>query len=491
MRRLVLLFVVLAACGGTSAPAPVPAAPEPQPAPAPSAEATRGAGQLDPYLASYRSFSGYVHVVRGGEVLYSRGLGYADRERETPNTADTSFRIGSVTKQFTAAAIMLLVQRGALSVDDPVRKHLPEYPAPAGDRITIHHLLTHTSGIPNLTDDPAFMAKRDRPHTTAELIAEFADEPLEFEPGARFEYSNSGYIVLGAILERVSGRSYAELMRAEVFEPAGLRDTVVGDAEGARDRATGYELGPDDELAPAAKIDMSVPHAAGAIRSTANDLVRWHEVLARRELLTAETLAVMHSPTAVSAKDGEGYGYGWAVRTGGADDPAIYEHGGGIDGFTSFYLRIPAHDLVIVAWANAPGAPAGRVAHAALDVVLGGTVEPLPERADVAVSADALARLTGTYALTAASREEAIAAGVPEDAVATFATMEVRAAGGSVAIEPAGQPPVQLVAVDERTFVYDSAGIRVEFSFGDDGASPQATAMVVTQGGLRLTFERQ
>ena len=266
---------------GTSAPDPV------ETPPAQPAAQSDLADRLDAYIDSYGKergqayrFSGYVHVVKADQVLYSKAFEYANRQTETVATPNTSFRIGSVTKQFTAAAIMLLEKQGKLALTDTIRKHLPSYPASSGgDKVTIHHLLTHTGGVPSYTNDEEVMKRRAQAMTTAELLATFKDKALDFEPGEEFEYSNSGYVILGAIIEKVAGSSYAEAMNKLVFEPAALTDTVVGDAPKARERALGYQTNPQGEVVPADPIDMSVPHAAGAIRSTALDLVRWHEVL--------------------------------------------------------------------------------------------------------------------------------------------------------------------------------------------------------------------
>jgi D-alanyl-D-alanine carboxypeptidase len=265
------------ACGGAS-PAPEPPKP---PVGDLGVDVANLNAQLPPYLASIgagsqnRALSGYVLVAQHDQVLYGHGFGFADRAAQRAPTADTSFRTGSVTKQFTAAAILRLEQDGELTVEDPVGKHLPDYAGPGKD-VTIHQLLTHTTGIPNYTAIEAVMARRGEPFTVRELLATFADQPLEFPPGTKFKYSNSNYAILGAIIERASGMPYRTYLAERLFKPAGLASTEVGDAAGAADRAEGYRI-ENGTAVPAKSIDMSLPFAAGAVRSTANDLMRWLE----------------------------------------------------------------------------------------------------------------------------------------------------------------------------------------------------------------------
>jgi D-alanyl-D-alanine carboxypeptidase len=362
------LAASLAACGS-------PAAPK---SPAEQAVGDLGVdlaglnSKLPPFIDSVgagqpsRAFSGYVLVAQHDKPIFSRGYAVSDREKHTPNTADTSFRVGSVTKQFTAAAILRLEQDGKLSVNDPISKHLPEYPA-VGKDVTIHQLLTHTSGIPSYTDDPAIMSRRAQRFTVPQLLALFWDKPLVFAPGSRFAYSNSGYIVLGAIIESASGKPYATYLAETLFLPAGMTRTVVGDAESATDRAEGYQLA-GDKLEPADPIDMSVPYAAGAVRSTANDLVRWHRALEGDQILGAAAKAKLYKPAL------NDYAYGWVAKE--VEQRPTVRHGGGIDGFSTMYWRVPAADLVVVAWSNVLGVAAEPVGHAAVVAALGGTPKP-------------------------------------------------------------------------------------------------------------------
>lgn len=299
--------------------------------------ASMGAG-----VAAGHRPSGFVLVVAARRVLYSTGLGYADHDRLLPNTADTSFRIGSVTKPFTAAAVIKLAIDGRISFEDTVQKYLPEFPDTAG-RVTIHQLLTHTAGLMNYTDLPWFETARSRPVSTRDLLELFWNERRLLSPGVAYAYSNSNYVVLGAIIERVTGLSYARYMQEEVFAPNGLCRTEVGDAREMANRALGYRSN-HEQLAPAQAIDMSVAFSAGGIRSTANDLVRWHQALMGSAFIPEEQKWRLYQWTP------DGYAYGWKVEE--RRGFRVVSHSGSIDGFSASYARIPDLDLVVVVLSN-------------------------------------------------------------------------------------------------------------------------------------------
>jgi CubicO group peptidase (beta-lactamase class C family) len=424
-----------------------------------------------------RQVSGFVLVGQGDRTLYAGGFGFADREARTVADADTSFRIGSVTKQFTAAAILRLAQAGKLSVSDTIGEHLPDYPA-VGAGVTIHQLLSHTGGIPSYTEIPELMASRDQPRTTAELLATFSDRPLVFAPGSRFAYSNSGYAVLGAILEKVTGRRYGEVV-GEMFAEAGMTRTVYGDAEGMPNRALGYEPG-GDGLVPAPPIDMSVAFAAGGVRSTAGDLVLWHRALAGDRILDAASKKLMVTPVL------DDYAYGWFIDE--VDGHPVIGHGGGIDGFLTDYLRIPDLDLVVVTWSNNTGIDVAPIGRAAVTAALGGDLEPVDEPEVVAIDAAAAARMTGTYTLTDASRDAAAELGVPAEVIDSVVTLDVTFEGGRLTIKPAGQPAFPLEASGPTTFLAIEIGVTVDVALPAEGP---ATGLTLTQGTLALSYVRQ
>ncbi|MBC6988846.1 serine hydrolase [Hymenobacter sp. BT491] len=303
---------------------------------------------------SYRAgqFSGAVLVAEKGKVIFSKGYGLANREWNLPNTPDTKFRIGSLTKQFTSMLVMQLVEKGQLRLDGHISDYLPDYPKVTGDNITLHHLLTHTSGIPSYTGLPRFVAETSiRPTTPTAFWSTFANLPLEFEPGSKFHYSNSGYFLLGAIIEKVTGKSYAQVLQENILRPLHM-DNSGYDLPGTVlvKRAAGYQKTPAGfENAP--YLDMTVPYAAGSLYSTVEDLYKWDRALDSDQLLSAASKALMFKPFL------NNYGYAWMTARGvlGKDTLTLVEHNGGINGFGSLLTRIPQDQSLIVVLDNQGG----------------------------------------------------------------------------------------------------------------------------------------
>lgn len=309
---------------------------------------------------------GAVTVMRGGEVVFSRGYGMANLETGTPVAPDTVFRIGSVTKQFTAAAILLLCEDGLISLDDPVARHLPRFKQ--DDPTTIRQLLNHTSGLTDYVGREGFFERQMwLPLTTEELLDYvLTAEPLhQFEPGARWGYSSSNYALAGAIVERVSGRPLGEFLKTRIFGPLGMNDTALDDSRDVVPRrAAGYDRAKVEEpgYLNARTVSMKVPFAAGAMRSSMPDLVKWSHALTHGEVLRPESWREMITPARLAdggpafqlAPDGTrwpvSYGLGIAVRDG--NGPARIGHDGAIDGFTAAVTTWPDSDLTIAIAVN-------------------------------------------------------------------------------------------------------------------------------------------
>ena len=292
-----------------------------------------------------------VILVRDGEVIYRDAAGWANVELGVAMTPGNVLRIASITKQVTAAAIMLLHDRGELDVNDGIRQHLPGYPE-HGEPITIAHLLSHTSGVFNFTDIPGYwrgdLIRSDR--SVDEMIELFADEPLQFAPGSDFRYSNSGYTLLGAIIERVSGQSYAEFVTGEIFEPLGMGDSQYGGRQVVRGRASGYQRGEDGEYFNALPISMTHAYAAGALLSTVDDLARWNAALMGGELLSEESLRAM--TTAFRLDDGTATEYGFGLYVRERNGLRVIGHTGGIHGFSTSALWLPDERVYVAVLAN-------------------------------------------------------------------------------------------------------------------------------------------
>ncbi len=314
------------------------------------------------------AYMGAVLVVKGDTILLDKGYGSANLEWDIANTPAAKFRIGSVTKQFTAAAILLLQEQGKLTLDAPVKTYWPDAPA-TWDAITVRHLLQHTSGIPNFTSADDFATVKFLPTTRDELIARFADEPLEFTPGGEFSYSNSGYLLLTAIVEEVSGADYAAFVKANIFDPLGMSDTVIDvSADVVKMRAAGYMPTPEGP-ANAEYVNMAIPQGAGALYSTTHDLLKWQRGLFAGDVLQPDSLAVMTAP-GVTTGGNTTYGLGVFVRE--DDDGKTVWHGGGIEGFNTMLMHDPGEDITVAVLANINGGQADTLGKQLMELDRGG-----------------------------------------------------------------------------------------------------------------------
>jgi CubicO group peptidase (beta-lactamase class C family) len=347
--------------------------------------------RLDEVATSYTKdnhFMGTVLVVEGDQVLLDKGYGMANLDWSIPNAPDVKFRLGSLTKQFTATLILLEQQDGKLSIDDPISKYLPDAPK-TWDKITLANLLHHTSGIPNFTADPAFGVWRLAPHTPAEELAFFSAKPLDFAPGSKYSYSNSNYEVLGDILEKVSGKTYGELLRQRLFDPLGMKDTGL-DADDLilPKRASGYAPSPAG-LIYARSESMTVPWAAGSLYSTTHDLLTWERGLFGGKILTPASLKLMTTP-------GKG-NYGLGVEVAHVDGVTVVNHGGGIEGFNTHLSHVPEKDLTVVVLSNVSGGAPSAMAPQLVSVALGHPVVLAAERKPVPITPAELTKFAGAF----------------------------------------------------------------------------------------------
>lgn len=290
-----------------------------------------------------------VLVAKDGKTVFRKAYGMADMEKNIVLDPSAQLRIGSITKQFTAVAIMMLAEEGRLSLDDDIAKHLPAFPT-HGKRITIEHLLTHTGGVPNFTGKPGFVPNMAKEVTVAGMIDSFKNDPLQSEPGTKFAYTNSGYFLLGAIIEKVSGMPYARFLEQRIFIPLGMLDTAQdGHANGKAKRAVGYTSG-GPGFEPAPPIAMTQIYAAGALVSTVDDLARWDAAISSGKLLKSANWQRAFTPYKLANGSSTGYGYGWGTSK--VQGSPTIEHGGGINGFTSFAMRLPKEKVFVVVLSN-------------------------------------------------------------------------------------------------------------------------------------------
>ncbi|WP_418604173.1 serine hydrolase [Hwangdonia sp.] len=339
--------------------------------------------ELISVYAEYGKFNGSVLVADHGKVIYKKGFGMANMEWEIPNQPNTKHRLGSITKQFTAMLILQLAADGTLDLQSPITTYLPDYPKDKGDKITAHHLLTHTSGIPNYTAFPRFFQDESRnPYTPDEFVEKFADKDLEFTPGDRFNYSNSGYFLLGVIIEKLTGKTYEQMLDSHIFTPLNMHDSGYDNhADIIKNRATGYEKNGNSYI-NSRYLDMSIPYAAGSLYSTVEDLYLWDQALYTNKLLPQKYMDMYIKPQ-ISAWGNNHYAYGWGVgyeKIGKSTD-SIYtiSHGGGINGFNTNISRALSDKSLVVLLSNAGGAPLNQMTQA-IRGIMHGKAYSLPKK---------------------------------------------------------------------------------------------------------------
>ncbi len=389
---------------------------------------------------------GSVIVVQDGKTLLRKGYGMADLELGVPAKPEMVFRIGSMGKQFTAVAILQLVKEGKVKFDDPLSKYVPGYPG--AEAITVEQLLTHTSGIKNYNDMQGALSGAREEWTPMQLVELVRNEKPSFAPGEEWMYSNSGYLFLGIIIEKVSGMKYADYMQTKLFTPLGLKNTFVEDeTQIVAGRVKGYEIGPDKELRNAGYMSMTLPYAAGAIESSVDDLARWNELLVAGKVIDMALLD--RAWTDSRTKDGKptGYGYGWKV----SDEDGVHfvEHGGAITGFRSNGVLVPEKRLFVGILHNALSSGNDlkyTTTRLALEV-LGQSWSATP----VAMSDDAKNQFTGIYDFDGVKRT-------------------VRFEDGKLSAQREGGQPFALTPVAKDEFVYDKAFSRLKFRMASSGA---------------------
>ena len=421
------------------------------------------AARMDEVVQTYvrdKTFMGTVLVARGTEVILSKGYGSANLEWEIPNTPATKFRLGSITKQFTAASILLLEERGKLKLDDPIKKYLPEAPA-AWDAITIFHLLTHSSGIPNFTNLPEYKSLKLEDTPVAKTVMTVRDKPLDFVPGDRMSYSNSGYLLLGHVIERVTGDSYEKFVTANIFTPLGMKDSGYDSNTAVIPRrAAGYAPSANGPV-NAGFIHMSIPHAAGALYSTTEDLLRWEQGLFGGKLISAASLAKMTTPFKSD------YAFGVVVQT--ASGRKVIQHGGGIEGFNTFLAYYPDTRTTVAVLANINGQAPNQIATKLADLAHGVAVTLTSERKEIALPVLTLSKYVGTYE------------------VGPGASMMIRLAGDHLTTQLTGQPQFPIFAESQTKFFLKAVDAQVEFFTDPTGT---VTHAVMYQNGRERKVPR-
>lgn len=338
-----------------------------------AAAAADKASSIDALLAKYHEyglFNGSALVADNGAVVMKRGYGMANMEWGIANAADTKFRLGSITKQFTAALLLQLAEEGKVDLSAPLTRYLPDYPAKNGDRITIHQLLNHTSGIPGYTELPQFGEWALTPSSPEAFIKKFSGLDLLFAPGTKFSYSNSAFFVLGHLIEKLTGKRYADELRERVFDRAGMKDSGY-DMPGPilAKRAAGYDA-TFEGYRNTGYLDMTLPYAAGSLYSTVEDLYKWDQALYGDQILKPASKEKMFTPGLSN------FGYGFVITK--KDGVTTVQHGGGINGFNTVILRELETKRLIVLLNNTGGAPLGEM-EGKIREILRGEVPQMPK----------------------------------------------------------------------------------------------------------------
>jgi CubicO group peptidase (beta-lactamase class C family) len=399
-------------------------------------------------------FNGSALVAKNGTVLLNKGYGYQNDSDKVLNSEHTIFQLGSLTKQFTSAVILKLLQEKKLSLSDKLSKYFPDYPK--GDSITIQHLLTHTSGIYNYTNDRNFMSNEiTKPASRQKMMALFKDKPLDFSPGSAWSYSNSGYSMLGYIIEEVTKRPYEQVVREYIFTPlhmthSGFDFTHLKD----KNKAIGYFGLNDKGGQPAPIVDSTVSFSAGAIYSTTGDLYLWHHALQQNTVLSKAQQEAAYTPVKNS------YGYGWLIDS--IEGKRRVGHTGGIPGFITVISRVPEDNVCIVLLSNASSQSINDITKSIYAILYNKPYDLPKEKATVMLPAGILKQYEGEYEIKPGL------------------TVMMMVDDGELVATPTGQSPKTLHAEKEDFFFEKEEDVQVEFTRNEQ---KNVDGFILRQGG--------
>jgi CubicO group peptidase (beta-lactamase class C family) len=423
------------------------------------AEAAQGP-KLEAAVADYlapllrtNNFSGVVLVAKGDTIVFQKGYGRASIEHGVPNGPSTVLQIASISKPFTAAAAMLLAEQGKIDLKAPLRRVLPGYPN--GDKLTVHHLLSHTSGIPNINDFDDYGELQRRPHTTEQLVAHFKDRTLEFEPGARYSYSNSNYNLLAHIIEKVSGQDFGTFLERSIFTPLGLDHTGhARPGEIVPQMANGYAPAGSLGIQRSDYLDWSVKTGNGSLYSDAAGVMRFMRGVHQGKLLNARSLSASFTPHTPNV------GYGWFLSK--ANGREIHHINGRSPGWAAQADYYIADGVTVVVLSNLYVSVATDIARAVGALYFGEPVKPMPDLRADPLSAPALAAISGTYQFG-------------PDYYVPNATVTVRGRDGQVEASVGEYPPFPFITISPTSFLIRSFWVPAGFTIGPDGRASGMT----------------
>lgn len=416
---------------------------------------------LDAYPSATEPGAAVLVMVDGKPVL-RKGYGMADVKKGVKVTPDMIFRIASITKQFTSVGVLQLVQQGKVSLDDPITKFLPDFDN-RGKTITVENLLSHTSGLPNYNEGPDYFKGMTRDLKPAEIVKLVAGKPVEFEPGTRFRYSNTNYVLLGMLIEKVTGRTYAENLESSIAKPLGLADTRYSRDDALTPRhARGYDQESSGQWVPMKPMSMTQPFAAGAIESTVDDLAKWTQALADGKAVDSKLLNRAWTPYKPTEGPSD-YGYGWSIRTESGE--RWIGHNGGMNGFQSAAVWIPEKKVFVAILRNGFGGAETLLRRLALEAV--GRQEP--KRVAITLPAEKLDRYVGVYALS------------PE------AKFTISRDGNKLLAEAPNKSKLELFAEAEDKFFNPEADVQFSFTVENE----KATQMTLHRAGRDSLAKRE
>lgn len=422
-------------------------------------------GKVDEYMKSaveFERFTGSILIARDGQVLVSKSYGMANVELGVPNSPNTVFRIASLTKQFTATAILMLQERGKLKVTDPIGKYLTDCPE-AWRAITIRHLLTMTSGIPGVTA-MELGPLRGLPVPWDQWLEATKRKPLDFAPGETFKYANSGYTLLGFIIERVSGKSYGDFLQENIFTPLGMKQSGYEDPlRIVKNRATGYRQLPGDPITNVPYAELIRLYAAGGVYSTTQDLLLWDQALYTNKLLSQTSLDEMFT-TDKEMLPGKGYAYGWwTSQKFGRREIA---HGGNLAGFITYIARFPSDRVTVIVLSNNGRGSSGKICNVLSAIAFGAPYEMPRERKAITVESSVLDTYVGKYRFQQPP-----------------ATYTITKENGKLMMEEPGFPKAEMFAESETDFFLKTYDVQITF---EKDANGTVTGMIVYQGDSTL-----
>ncbi len=420
------------------------------------------AARIDLMLRVYTKknmFCGSVLIAKKGKILLSKGYGMANNTSALVNSPTTKFKLASVSKQFTAMAIMILQEKGKLSTEDKLTKYIADYPN--GDKITIHNLLTHTSGIPNVTALPVFDSIKGKPHTLEQVIALTKGKPLEFEPGSKFNYSNSGYILLTYIIEKASGKNYGDYMKENIFDPLGMKNSGLYPSNGIlKNAAIGYTEA-NEGLIQAAYIDMTIPAGAGALYSTVEDLFLWDQALYTEKLVKKETIEKIMTVFL------DNYAYGWMLTK--YKEHKKFFHGGGIEGFNTVINRFTDDEICIIILKNVDNYQLFNANKMATAIMFGEKFDLPTEHKMIAVNKSIYKTLVGEYEL-----EPGFILSITTDGINIYS-------------QATGQDKFEIYPEKENFYFLKIVDAQLEFNKDDKG---NITSLTLYQGGAKMPAKK-